>query len=74
MLTRKQLKKQSNDLRIDIHFSHLNEIAMQELFSIAEKHCSKEIKPLALHIISSITRINQRKAHEMIAELHDLHI
>jgi hypothetical protein len=47
---------------------------MQELFSIAEKHCSKEIKPLALHIISSITRINQRKAHEMIAELHDLHI
>ncbi len=34
MLTRKQLKKQSNDLKIDIHFSHLNEIAMQELVCV----------------------------------------
>ena len=43
-----------------------------ELFSIAEKYCSQEIKPVALHIISTFALINQRKVNEMIAKLHDL--
>jgi hypothetical protein len=70
MLTRNQLEKQSSDLKVDIHNLQLNETAAHELFSIAEKYCSQEIKPVALHIIYTFALI--KKANEMIAKLHDL--
>jgi len=54
-----------------IHLATMKETAT-ELFSIAEKYCSQEIKPVALHIISTFALINQRKAYEMTAKLHDL--
>jgi hypothetical protein len=55
-----------------MYFLQLNEKAANKLFYLAEKHCSQEFKPVALHIISTFAQINQSKANEMIAKLLDL--
>jgi hypothetical protein len=49
----------------------LNEKAATELFSIAEKHCSQELKPVALHIISTFAFITQKQKNEMVAKERD---
>ncbi len=46
--------------------AELNERAAKELFSIAEKYCSQELKSIALHIIYTFNFINERQKKQMI--------
>ncbi len=74
MLTRSQKREREEllGLQQDIFMAELNERAAKELFSIAEKHCSHELKSLVLHIIYTFTFINQRQMNQMIAKETDL--
>jgi hypothetical protein len=73
MLTRSQKEREElNCLHEDIFMLKLNEKAATELFSITEKHCSQELKPIALHIISTFAFITQEQKNEMVAKERDL--
>ena len=60
MLTRSQTREREEllGLQQDIFMAELNERAAKELFSIAEKYCSQELKSIALHIIYTFNFIN----------------
>ena len=74
MLTRSQTREREEllGLQQDIFMAELNERAAKELFSIAEKHCSQELKSKALHIIYTFNFINERQKKQMIAKETDL--
>jgi len=73
MLTRSQKEREElKCLQEDIFMLELNEKAATELFSIAERHCSQELKPIALHIISTFAFITQKQKNEMVAKEKDL--
>ncbi len=74
MHTRSQQREREKllDLQQNIFIAELNERATNELFSIAERHCTEELKPIALHIISTFALINQKQKNQMIAKETDL--
>ncbi len=73
MLTRSQKEREElKCLQEDIFMLELNEKAATELFSIAERHCSQELKPITLHIISTFAFITQKQKNEMVAKEKDL--
>ena len=74
MLTRSQTREREEllGLKQDIFMGELNERAAKELFSIAEKYCSQELKSIALHIIYTFYLINGRQKKQMIAKETDL--
>jgi hypothetical protein len=74
MLTRSQTREREEllGLQQDIFMAELNERAAKELFSIAEKYCSQELKSIALHIIYTFNFINERQKRQMIAKETDL--
>ena len=73
MFTRSQHRERKEllDLQQDIFIAELNERATNELFSIAERHCSEELKSIALHIISTFAFITQKQKNEMVAKERD---
>jgi len=74
MLTRSQQREREEllGLQQDIFMAELNNRVTKELFSIAERHCSQELKSIALHIISTFAFINQKQKNQMIAKETDL--
>ena len=74
MLTRSQTREREEllGLQQDIFMAELNERAAKELFSIAEKYCSQELKSIALHSIYTFNFINERQKKQMIAKETDL--